>query len=227
MKDPKILFEDNHLLIINKPNNWLVQGDKTGDRTLTDWARIYIKRKYDKPGDVFLHPTHRLDRPVSGVLIFARTSKALERMNKMFREDEIQKIYLAIVKGKLTETEDTLIHYIEKDEKKNTVRAFTRAKTNAKYAELSYDVLAIGDSHSLVRVRPKTGRPHQIRVQLSKIGNPIKGDLRYGYPKANPDKSITLHAFEIIFTHPVKKELIKIKCKPEWPDYGSFINALD
>lgn len=227
MKEPIILFEDNHLLIINKPNNWLVQGDKTGDRTLTDWARVYIKRKYDKPGDVFLHPTHRLDRPVSGVLIFARTSKALERMNKMFRENEIQKIYLAIVKGKLTETEDTLIHYIEKDEKKNTVRAFSRAKTNAKYAELSYDVLAIGDSHSLVRVRPKTGRPHQIRVQFSKIGNPIKGDLRYGYPKANSDKSISLHAFAIIFNHPVKKEPIKIKCKPEWPDYGSFVNELD
>ncbi|MFY0601076.1 MAG: RluA family pseudouridine synthase [Cyclobacteriaceae bacterium] len=226
MKDPKVIYEDNHLLVVNKPTGWLVQGDKTGDRTLTDWAKVYIKRKYDKPGDVYLHPTHRLDRPVSGILIFARTSKSLERMNKFFRENEIQKTYLAIVKGKPAEMEETLTHYIEKDSKKNTVRAFTRAKTNAKHAELSYDVLAIGDSHSLLRVKPKTGRPHQIRVQLSKIDCPIKGDLRYGYPKANPDKSINLHAFQISFVHPVKKEPVKISCKPEWPDYASFVNEL-
>ncbi|WP_258105440.1 RluA family pseudouridine synthase [Marinoscillum sp. MHG1-6] len=227
MKDPKVLFEDNHLLIINKPSGWLVQGDKTGDRTLTDWAKVYVKRKYDKPGDVFLHPTHRLDRPVSGVIVFARTSKALERMNKLFRDDDVQKVYLAIVKDKPAETEETLVHYIEKDSKKNTVRAFTRAKANAKRAELTYDVVAIGDSHSLLRVKPKTGRPHQIRVQLSKINCPIKGDLRYGYPKANPDKSISLHAFQINFTHPVKQEPVKITCKPEWPDYSSFVNELD
>jgi 23S rRNA pseudouridine1911/1915/1917 synthase len=226
MRDPKVIYEDNHLLVINKPNGWLVQGDKTGDKTLTDWAKVYIKKKYDKPGDVFLHPTHRLDRPVGGICIFARTSKALERMNEMFREDTIQKTYLAIVKGKPEELEQTLIHYIEKDEIKNTVRAFTRPKTNAKRAELSYDVLAIVDNHSLVRVRPKTGRPHQIRVQLAKIDCPIKGDLRYGYPKANTDKSIDLHAIQISFSHPVKKEEIVLQCLPEWPEYKSFINAL-
>ncbi|MEP4533835.1 MAG: RluA family pseudouridine synthase [Cyclobacteriaceae bacterium] len=227
MKEPKVIHEDNHLLVVNKPTGWLVQGDKTGDRTLTDWAKAYIKRKYNKPGDVYLHPCHRLDRPVGGILIFARTSKALERMNKLFREDRIQKVYLAIVKGKPESMEDTLIHYINKDSKKNTVRAFTRPKGDAKRAELSYDVIAIGDSHSLLRVKPKTGRPHQIRVQLAKIECPIKGDLRYGYPKANPDKSISLHAFQIIFTHPVKQEDMKLTCKPEWPDYGSFVNELD
>lgn len=227
MKDPKVLFEDNHLLIINKPTGWLVQADKTGDTTLTDWARDYIKNKFNKPGDAFLHPTHRLDRPVSGVIVFARTSKALERMNKLFREDEVEKTYLAIVKDKPREMEETLIHHIEKDSIKNTVRAFTRPNKNTKQAELTYDVLAIGDSHSLVRVRPKTGRPHQIRVQLAKIECPIKGDLRYGYPKANPDKSLNLHSFQIAFVHPVKKELMKITCKPDWPDYKSFINELD
>lgn len=226
MKDPKVIYEDNHLLVINKPSGWLVQGDKTGDKTLTDWAKVYIKRKYDKPGDVFLHPTHRLDRPVAGITIFARTSKALERMNEMFREDTIQKTYLAIIKGKPIEIEETLVHYIEKDTNRNTVKAFSRAKTNAKRAELTYDVLAIGDSHSLVRVRPKTGRPHQIRVQMAKIEHPIKGDLRYGYPKANTDKSIDLHAFKIEFMHPVKKEPIKLQCTPDWPEYKSFITAL-
>lgn len=226
MKEPKVIYEDNHLLILNKPAGWLVQGDKTGDTTITDWARAYIKKKYDKPGDVFLHPTHRLDRPVSGILIFARTSKALERMNNQFRENEVQKVYLAVAKGKPAEMQETLVHYIEKNTTINTVRAYTRAKPNAKYAELSYEVLAIGDSHSLLLVKPKTGRPHQIRVQLSKVGCPIKGDLRYGYPKANTDKSLGLHAFRIIFNHPVKQEEIKLTCRPEWPDYKSFINAL-
>ncbi|MFY0607299.1 MAG: RluA family pseudouridine synthase [Cyclobacteriaceae bacterium] len=227
MTSPSVLYEDNHLLILNKPAGWLVQGDKTGDKTITDWGRAYIKEKYNKPGEVFLHPCHRLDRPVSGITIFARTSKALERMNKLFREDDITKTYLAAVGGKPPQESGKLVHWLEKNGKNNTVKAFTKAKGTAKRAELDYTLLARENDLSLLKVLPKTGRAHQIRVQLSSMKCPIAGDLKYGFPKPNPDKSIHLHAFAIKFVHPVRKDLMEVNCKPNWDEFTGIINELD
>ena len=226
MKDPQVIYEDNHLLLLNKPSGWLVQGDKTGDKTLTDWGRAYIKRKYNKPGDVFLHPTHRLDRPVSGITVFARTSKALERMNKLFREDKVQKTYLAVVGNKPPAQSGKLVHWLFKDTKKNMVKAYNKPMGSAKEAELEYDLLGNDDGHSLLKVMPKTGRPHQIRVQLASMKTRIKGDLKYGYPEANPDKSIHLHAFQISFVHPVQKELVTYTCTPKWHEFKHQIDGL-
>lgn len=224
---PKVLYEDNHLLVLDKPSGWLVQSDESGDATLTDWGREYIQKKYNKPGDAYLHPVHRIDRPVSGIVIFGRTSKGLERMNKLFREDQIKKTYLAVVKDKPEELEATLVHHLEKDEEKNLAKAYTRSKSTTKRSELSYRTLAVESKESLLEVRPQTGRPHQIRVQLAKIDCPIVGDLKYGYPKANKDQSIALHAYKIEFEHPIKLEPVKIISKPNWPLYKSFIDALD
>lgn len=223
---PRVLFEDNHLLILYKPNGWLVQGDETGDTSLTDWGREYIRKKYNKPGEAFLHPTHRLDRPVSGIVVFARTSKALERMNKLFHDDHITKTYLAAVKGRPEEDEATLIHWLAKDTDKNIAKAYNKPKGDAKQAELSYELQGTYGDLTLLKVTPKTGRPHQIRVQLAKIDCPIKGDLKYGFPHANPDKSIHLHAYRLEFMHPVKKEPVKITCKPNWDDFRELINDL-
>jgi len=225
--DPQVLYEDNHLLIVNKPAGWLVQGDKTGDRTLTDWGRDYIKKKYNKPGDAFLHPTHRLDRPVSGIVVFASTSKALERMNKLFHDDQVQKTYLAMVKDRPENPTGKLTHWLVKDTEKNITKAFNKAKGNAKYAELDYQIKGSLKDISLLIVKPKTGRPHQIRVQLAKMKCPIKGDLKYGFPTPNEDKSISLHAFQISFIHPVKKEPLTITSKPRWSVFNHIINGLD
>ncbi len=225
--NPQVLYEDNHLLVLNKPAGWLVQGDKTGDNTLTDWGRAYIRKKYNKPGEAFLHPVHRLDRPVSGVCVFARTSKALERMNKLFHDDKINKTYVAIVKGAPEKDEDRLTHWLTKDSEKNIAKAHTKQKGNAKYAELSYKLQGSISGHALLEVKPKTGRPHQIRVQLAKIKCPIKGDLKYGYPTPNSDKNISLHAYKIAFVHPVKKEPMSISCKPKWDDFNPLINGMD
>lgn len=225
MKAP--IYEDNHLLILDKPPGLLVQGDKTGDNTLTDWAKTYIKKKYQKPGDVFLHPTHRLDRPVGGLVIFARTSKALDRMNKMFRDDQIQKKYLTIVRDYPENPEATLIHWLEKNNQNNTTKAYNTERKGAKRSELSYELLGSYRSLSLLMVKPKTGRPHQIRVQLAKLGNPIEGDLRYGFERPNKDKSISLHAYQLAFIHPVKKEPIKVKSKPDWQNFKDLIDELD
>lgn len=227
MKDPLVIYEDNHLLLLFKPSGWLVQGDKTGDKTLTDWGRQYIKKTYDKPGDVFLHPTHRLDRPVSGITVFARTSKALERMNKLFREDKVQKTYLSVVAGKPTNASGKLIHWLDKDTKKNIVKAYTKPKGNAKHSELDYEMLAQEKKHSLLKVMPKTGRSHQIRVQLASMNCSIKGDLKYGYPEPNPDKSIHLHAFQVSFVHPVKKEPVTFTSLPKWQEFKHNIDELD
>jgi 23S rRNA pseudouridine1911/1915/1917 synthase len=224
---PQVLFEDNHLVILNKPAGWLVQGDKTGDATLTDWGRDFIKEKYQKPGEVFLHPCHRLDRPVSGITIFAKTSKALERMNKLFRDDDITKVYVAVVKGKPALDQAKLVHWLEKNSDNNTVKAFDKDTGRGKKAELDYMLKATAQNLSLLQVFPKTGRAHQIRVQLAKMGCPIKGDLKYGFPDANPDKSIHLHAFAIKFVHPVKKEAMEIKCTPNWEAFKEIINGLD
>lgn len=223
MSTPKILYEDNHLLVVEKPNNWLVQGDQTGDATLTDWGTEYLRNKYNKSGNVFCQPCHRLDRPVGGVIVFARTSKALERMNKLFRDGEVKKTYLALVQGVPQKEEDTLVHWLEKNEKRNTVNAYDKQKGKAKRAELSYSMMATINGISLLKIKLITGRSHQIRVQMRKINCSIKGDLKYGYPHPNADKSIHLHSYQIAFIHPVKKENIAITSKPYWADFNPFI----
>lgn len=227
MAKPIIIYEDNHLLIVNKPTGWLVQGDETGDGTLTGWATEYIRRKYKKPGNVFCQPCHRLDRPVGGLVIFARTSKALERMNKLFRERTISKSYLAIVEGVPEDSDAVLKHWLDKDFQKNKAHVYSKKKGNAKEAILSYSMIATHSKISLLEVKPETGRPHQIRIQMRENNTSIRGDLKYGNSKANQDKSIDLHAYKLEFEHPVKKEPIKVISKPNWPDFQAFINELD
>jgi len=223
MKMPRILFEDNHLLILEKPNNWLVQGDDTGDETLTDWGMEYIRKKYNKPGRVFCHPTHRLDRPVGGVVVFARTSKAADRMARLFQENEVDKHYLAVVQDTPKEPDGTLVHWLEKDTNRNTVNAYDKQKGKAKRAELSYRLMASLGNRSLLKIKPKTGRSHQIRTQMRKLGHPIKGDLKYGYNKPNQDRSIDLHCYKMSFLHPVKKEKMTFTSRPNWPEFKDFI----
>jgi 23S rRNA pseudouridine1911/1915/1917 synthase len=227
MNKPKVIYEDNHLLIVEKPSGLLVQADETKDSTLTDWATDYIRIKYKKPGNVFCHPCHRLDRPVGGLVTFARTSKALERMNKLFRDNEITKTYLAVVDGTPSHHEKTLIHWLEKDERRNIAKAYEKQKGKSKRAELDYSLIASHGKVSLLKIKPKTGRPHQIRVQMRAINSPIRGDLKYGYSKPNQDKSIDLHAFKLDFIHPVKKEPISVISKPKWTDFKAFIDELD
>lgn len=227
MHKPRIVYEDNHLLIVEKPTSWLVQADETGDSTLTDWATEYIRKKYNKQGNVFCQPCHRLDRPVGGLVTFARTSKALERMNKLFREQEVKKTYLAIVEGTPRFAENDLVHWLKKDTQKNMTKAFDQPKGDAKRAALSYKLIASHGKVSLLELKPRTGRPHQIRVQMKANETPIKGDLKYGFTKANRDKSINLHGFKLEFIHPVKKEPLKVISKPKWPEFEAFINELD
>jgi 23S rRNA pseudouridine1911/1915/1917 synthase len=229
MKVPVVIYEDNHLLIVDKPSGWLVQGDYTGDKTLTDWGRDYIAKKYHKPGNVFLHPTHRLDRPVSGIVVLARTSKALERMNKLFQDNKVNKTYCAIVEGKPQSGSSTLEHWLIKDQNKNITKAYSVEKKGSKKAILSYRVQSSIEKHSLLLVYPQTGRSHQIRVQLSAINCPIQGDLKYGYKHPNKNKSISLHAFKLSFMHPVKKDTLNITCIPEglyWEKFKKNIDAL-
>lgn len=202
----QVIYEDNHLVIVNKASGVLVQGDKTGDPSLADLVKEYIKEKYNKPGAVFLGIPHRIDRPVSGLVILARTSKALERMNKIFKNREIQKTYWAIVKRRPAEKNAKLTHWLIKNTQKNVVTAYDYAHPEAQKAELTYRTLGKMNDHWLLEVRPITGRPHQIRVQLAKINCPIRGDIKYGFPKPNPDASIHLHAKSVHFIHPVKKE---------------------
>lgn len=200
-----VLYEDNHLLIVNKSPGVLSQGDASGDEPLVDLCKAYVKRKFKKPGAVFLGLVHRLDRPVSGVVVLARTSKALTRMNALFRDKETRKIYWAIVRNKPPSKEGTLKHWLLKDEKKNRTTAFKKENQGAQYAELDYRVIATEAGHWLLEVRPLTGRPHQIRVQLSSMGCPIKGDIKYGDAEPNDDGSICLHAKQLAFQHPVQK----------------------
>lgn len=206
-----VLYEDNHIIAINKKAGDLVQGDETGDVPLSELVKQYIKQKYNKPGDVFLGVIHRLDRPVSGVVLFARTSKALARMNELFKQKAIQKTYWAVVKKLPQKTSDTLIHYHIKDKEKRMAKLFDTEKPNTKVVELSYQLIANSNDYYLLEVLPKTGRFHQIRAQLSKIGSPIKGDLKYRFDRSNADASIHLHARKVEFMHPVKKEKIIIE----------------
>ncbi len=206
----QVLYEDNHLIIVNKRVGDLVQGDKTGDKPLSEIVKSYIKEKYHKPGEVYLGVVHRLDRPTSGVVIFARTSKALSRLNEAFRNKEIQKTYWAIVKNPVLKDEDTLTHFLIKNQKNNKSTAYTTEKHGSKKAVLHYKVNKVFDNYSLLEIDLETGRHHQIRAQLSKIGYPVKGDLKYGFNRSNKDAGIHLHAREISFTHPVKKEAIHV-----------------
>ncbi|MCD8528667.1 MAG: RNA pseudouridine synthase [Chitinophagales bacterium] len=205
-----ILYEDNHIIAVNKPSGALAQGDKTGDVPLLENVKQYIKINYNKPGEVFLGLPHRIDRPTSGILLFARTSKALARLNAMFQNKEIQKTYWAVVKNKPPKQSDALVHYMQKNEQKNKSFAKLEPFDKAVKAELNYTIIAQSDNYYLLEVLPKTGRHHQIRLQLSAIGSPIKGDTKYGFDRPNPDKSIHLHARKIEFVHPVSKEFISI-----------------
>jgi 23S rRNA pseudouridine1911/1915/1917 synthase len=205
-----ILYEDNHLLVVNKAAGVLVQGDATGDIPLVEICKKYIGRKYQKPGDVFLGVVHRIDRPVSGVVVFARTSKALERMNALFKNRETKKTYWAIVSDKPEKPDGVLIHWLQKDEKRNKTTAFRKETPDGQRSELSYRTVARSGDLYLLEVNPVTGRPHQIRVQLASIGCPITGDLKYGSPAPLDDSSILLHARQLEFIHPVRNEAMKI-----------------
>ena len=228
MKIPFIsLYEDNHLLIVDKEPGVLVQGDKTGDKPLLDHCKDYIKEKYNKPGAVFLGTIHRLDRPVSGAVAFARTSKALERMNKLFKDRKVNKVYWAVVKKRPPKKEDKLVHWLKKDTTKNVTTASEEQVDGSQRAELKYKVLGKLNDHFLLEVRPLTGRPHQIRVQLSTIGCPIRGDLKYGFGKANPDGNINLHARALDFIHPVKKEPVQVVAGLPRNDFWEQFLVLD
>ncbi|MBR0273992.1 MAG: RNA pseudouridine synthase [Bacteroidaceae bacterium] len=206
----QVLYEDNHIIIVSKSAGEIVQGDKTGDTPLSETVKTYIKEKYAKPGAVFLGVVHRLDRPVSGVVIFARTSKALARLNEMFRVGTIQKTYWALVQNEPREPEGTLTHWLQRNEKQNKSYAYDHERPNAKKAVLDYKVIGHSDRYHLLEVHLHTGRHHQIRCQLAAIGCPIRGDLKYGAPRSNPDGSISLHARSIRFEHPVSHEMIDV-----------------
>ena len=218
----EVVYEDNHIIIVNKQSGEIVQGDKTGDRPLSDIVKQYIKEKYQKPGEVFLGVVHRLDRPVSGLVIFARTSKALTRLNKMFAEGEVHKTYWAIVRrSERSEVKGgsyhddgewhTLEHWLVRYEKQNKSYAYSSEKPNAKKAILRYKVIGHSDNYTLLEVNLMTGRHHQIRCQLAAMGCPIKGDLKYGAPRSNPDGSISLMSRRVTFTHPVSKQQISVE----------------
>ena len=205
-----ILYEDNHLIAVNKTNSEIVQGDKTNDKPLVEMVKEYLKEKYQKPGNVFCGVTHRLDRPVSGVVVFAKTGKALERFNEMLRNHEVKKTYWAIVKQAPREEQATLTHYLLRNEKQNKSYAYPTEKKDAKKAVLSYRVIAHSNHYHLLEVDLQTGRHHQIRCQLAAIGCPIKGDLKYGSPRSNNGGGISLHARRIDFIHPVSKLPVSI-----------------
>lgn len=205
-----VVYEDNHIVIVNKTSSEIVQGDKTGDTPLSEMVKQYLKEKYNKPGNVFIGVTHRLDRPVSGLVVFAKTSKALPRLNEMFRNGEVKKTYWAIVKECPKETEGELVHYLVRNEKQNKSYAYDKEVKNSKKAVLHYKLIGHSQNYYLLEVDLKTGRHHQIRCQLAKMGCPIKGDLKYGSPRSNPDGSICLHARTVQFVHPVSKEMIRL-----------------
>ncbi|MCI1646903.1 MAG: RluA family pseudouridine synthase [Bacteroides sp.] len=205
-----VVYEDNHIIIVNKTASEIVQGDKTGDVPLSETVKQYLKEKYNKPGNVFIGVTHRLDRPVSGLVVFAKTGKALARLNEMFKNSEVKKTYWAIVKNMPEGPEGELVHYLVRNEKQNKSYAYDKEVPNSKKAILHYRLIGQSQNYFLLEVDLKTGRHHQIRCQLAKMGCPIKGDLKYGALRSNPDGSICLHARHICFIHPVSKELIDV-----------------
>ena len=221
-----VVYEDNHIIVVNKTASEIVQADKTGDTPLSETVKQYLKEKYQKPGNVFLGVTHRLDRPVSGLVIFAKTSKALTRLNEVFRAGEVKKTYWAVVKNAPKESEGELVHFLVRNEKQNKSYAYDKEVPNSKKAVLDYRLIGRSENYYLLEVDLKTGRHHQIRCQLAKMGCPIKGDLKYGSPRSNPDGSICLHARRVRFVHPVSKELIELKAPlPEgnlWKGFELF-----
>ncbi|MBQ9672911.1 MAG: RNA pseudouridine synthase [Prevotella sp.] len=219
----EVVYEDNHIIIVNKQSGEIVQGDKTGDTPLSDLVKQYLKEKYQKPGEVFLGVVHRLDRPVSGLVVFARTSKALARLNRMFAEGEVHKTYWAITKNTPSQPQGRLTHWLVRNEKQNKSYAYASEKPGAKKAILEYSVIGHSDNYCLLEVKLMTGRHHQIRCQLAAMGCPIKGDLKYGAPRSNPDGSISLQSHRVEFIHPVSKELISIEAPlPHDPLWQSF-----
>lgn len=209
----KVVYEDNHIIIVNKRSGEIVQGDKTGDKPLSDIVKEYIKEKYNKPGNVFLGVVHRLDRPVSGLVVFAKTSKALSRLNDMFRTGDVHKTYWAITKCRDIAPEGTLTDWLTRNERQNKSYAHAKEVPGAKKAILKYKVRSVSDNYMLLEVTLLTGRHHQIRCQLAHMGCPIKGDLKYGAPRSNPDGSISLHSRRVEFVHPVSKEQICVEAE--------------
>jgi 23S rRNA pseudouridine1911/1915/1917 synthase len=220
--DQDILYEDNHLIILNKRPSDIVQGDKTGDQPLSEVLKDYLKHKYNKPGEVFLGVVHRLDRPVSGALIFARTSKALSRLNIMLRDGQIHKTYWAVVKNKPPQSEGHLIQYLTRNSEKNKSFVHDKPVTDSQKAELIYKLIDKSDGYYLLEINLLTGRHHQIRAQLAAMGCPVKGDLKYGYPRSNQGGFIHLHARTIEFLHPVKKEMLKVSAPPPCDSLWDF-----
>ena len=223
---PEILYEDNHIIAVNKRPSDLSQGDRSGDPSLDDEVKKYIARKYNKPGEVFLGVVHRLDRPVSGVILYARTSKALSRLNEMFRTSEVMKVYLAIVKNRPPEDTGTISHYLKKNEKQNKTYVYDTEVKGSKKASLTYRVAGRSDRYYLLEVILHSGRHHQIRAQLAEIGCPVKGDLKYGFSRSNDDGSISLMARRLEFIHPVKKVKVMITAPfPEGDIWQVFKNV--
>ena len=209
----QVLHEDNHIVVINKRVGDIVQGDKTGDEPLSDVVKAYLKEKYNKPGEVFLGVVHRLDRPTTGIVIFAKTSKALSRLNETFKNRETQKTYWAIVKNQPPKETDTLVHFLKRNPKNNTSKAHSKEVPDSKKASLTYKIIKKLDNYFALEIDLHTGRHHQIRAQLQAIGCPIKGDLKYGFDRSNPDGGIHLHAKKLVLTHPVSKEIITFNAK--------------
>lgn len=207
----QVLYEDNHIIVVNKRAGDIVQGDKTGDEPLSDVVKDYLKEKYNKPGNVYLGVVHRLDRPTTGIVLFSKTSKALPRLNKLFAEKKAQKTYWALVKNQPPKSEDRLVHWLKKNPKNNKSTAYTKEVEGSKKAILNYKIIKTLDNFFLLEIDLETGRHHQIRSQLSKIGCPIKGDLKYGFDRSNKDASISLHARRLEFVHPVKKETMNFE----------------
>ncbi|PTX19541.1 ribosomal large subunit pseudouridine synthase D [Pontibacter mucosus] len=218
-----ILFEDNHVLVVNKPAGLLVHGDETGDVTLADLAKEYIREKYNKPGNVFVGVVHRLDRPVSGVVLLAKTSKALARLNELFRSKKTIKTYWAVVQNRPRQEQGNLVHWLVKDSSRNVTKAFAKENPSGARSELNYTLLTSQQGKNLLEVNPITGRPHQIRVQLASMQCPILGDLKYGAPQPLPDKSIALHARSLRFTHPTLKTEVAVSAPlPDAPVWNPF-----
>jgi 23S rRNA pseudouridine1911/1915/1917 synthase len=224
----EILYEDNHIIAVYKRSSDLAQGDKTGDTSLDNEVKNYLAKKYKKTGEAFLGVVHRLDRPVSGVILFARTSKALERLNEMFRTKQVKKIYLAIVKERPPEDEATITHFLKKNEKQNKSYVYDSEVKESKEASLTYRLKGRSERYYLLEIELHSGRHHQIRAQLAKIGCPIKGDLKYGFPRSNEDGSISLFARKLEFIHPVKKEKITITAHfPEGDIWSVFMDTIE
>ncbi|MBQ0095792.1 MAG: RNA pseudouridine synthase [Bacteroidaceae bacterium] len=226
----RVLYEDNHIIIVSKQSGEIVQGDKTGDTTLAETVAQYLKEKYAKPGNVFVGVTHRLDRPVSGVVVLAKTSKALARMNDMFSKGSVDKRYLAIVRNRPVRPEGELVNWLVRNEKQNRSYAYDKEVPNSKKAVLKYRLVASSVNYHLLEVKLETGRHHQIRCQLAKMGCPIKGDLKYGAERSNPDGSISLHAYHITFEHPVSHVVIDVKAPLPldslWQSFSSELSQI-